>query len=315
MAVSYPYTTRQLSCPLCEREGRGYQDGSDHHISCPLCGDFRFTIEFHRDFRNDGTGREMARFISAAARQASEAGRPITLTAENWRNLAEAHQSVSISRKVESVLRFFASKCGSPGRVTSKFDFYLDYPVADCLDSHEFRQYVEYLVDKKLLKEFWSDDGESVQGYEPTIDGWQTVEPTLAAGGEPGRCFVAMSFSKELDDAYSVGIKPAIESCAMKCVCLRDGPARPDGITDRILSEIRLAQFTVADFTEQNLGVYFEAGFAKGLGRDVIWTCRADEVGKLHFDTRHLGHILWKTPEDLRAKLADSIRANILQPR
>ena len=89
----------------------------------------------------------------------------------------------------------------------------------------------------------------------------------------------------------------------------------PTGITDRILSEIRLAGFVVAGFTGQNQGVYFEAGFARGLGRDVIWTCHADEVNKLHFDTKHLGHVLWRDPPDLRRKLADSIRANIIRPQ
>lgn len=124
-----------------------------------------------------------------------------------------------------------------------------------------------------------------------------------------------MSFDGALDEAYLIGMKPAIEvDCRLKCVCLRDGAPKPTGITDRILSEIRLAQFVVADFTGQNQGVYFEAGYAKGLGREIIWTCRADEIGKLHFDTKHLGHVLWKTPEDLRERLADSIRANIINP-
>ena len=84
------------------------------------------------------------------------------------------------------------------------------------------------------------------------------------------------------------------------------------GISDRILAEIRLAEFVVADFTGQRQSVYFEAGFARGLGREVIWCCRKDQVDDLHFDTKHLGHVVWETQEDLRQKLADSIRANII---
>jgi len=142
----------------------------------------------------------------------------------------------------------------------------LDYPVADCRDSSEMNQYLEYLVERKLLKEYVDQDGESFAGYSPTIDGWQAIEPTLIASSEPGRCFVAMDFDPALGDVYQLGIKPAVEACGIKCICLRDPPIRPSGITDRILSEIRLAQFVVADFTNQNHGVYFEAGFAKGLG-------------------------------------------------
>ena len=68
----------------------------------------------------------------------------------------------------------------------------------------------------------------------------------------------------------------------------------------------------VADFTGQLAGVYYEAGFAMGLGRTVIWCCRKDEIGKLHFDTNHKNHIDWETPEDLREGLYRRIRATIL---
>jgi|SRR5580693_2606254 hypothetical protein len=124
-----------------------------------------------------------------------------------------------------------------------------------------------------------------------------------------------MSFDPSLDDAYTMGIKPAIEEdLKQKSVCMKE-IATNDGITDRILSEIRLAQFVVADFTGQRGGVYFEAGFARGLGREVIWSCRKDEKDLVHFDIKHFGLVLWETPADLREKLAESIRANIIPKR
>ena len=58
-------------------------------------------------------------------------------------------------------------------------------------------------------------------------------------------------------------------------------------------------------------GVYFEAGFAQGLGLKVIWTCHEDHVKDLHFDTRQENHITWENPEDLREKLKNRIRAVI----
>jgi len=56
-------------------------------------------------------------------------------------------------------------------------------------------------------------------------------------------------------------------------------------------------------------GVYFEAGFALGLGLMVIPTCRADEVAKLHFDIKHLNTLLWNTPTELADGLNRRIRA------
>ncbi len=80
-------------------------------------------------------------------------------------------------------------------------------------------------------------------------------------------------------------------------------------ICDKIMAEIRSSQFLVADVTGQRQGVYFEAGFAMGLGRSVIWTCREDQLEEVHFDTRQYSHIVWKSPEDLREKLANRIKA------
>jgi nucleoside 2-deoxyribosyltransferase len=82
-------------------------------------------------------------------------------------------------------------------------------------------------------------------------------------------------------------------------------------ICDRIIAEIRTCQFLVADVTLQRPGVYFEAGFAMGLGRPVIWTCRKDDLVDVHFDTRQYNHIDWKDSGGLRMRLADRIKATI----
>jgi nucleoside 2-deoxyribosyltransferase len=82
-----------------------------------------------------------------------------------------------------------------------------------------------------------------------------------------------------------------------------------EDICDRMLAEIRKAHIVVADFTEHKHGVYFEAGFARALGREVFWTCRDDHMAATHFDTDHYQHVVWSTPADLRAKLSEKIMA------
>jgi hypothetical protein len=126
-----------------------------------------------------------------------------------------------------------------------------------------------------------------------------------------GRCFVAMAFRDSLLEAYTEGIHAAIKKdCGFEAVRMLE-LEHNDKICDRIIVEIRKAQFVVADFTFHRGGVYFEAGFAHALGRPVIWTCRADGFDELHFDTRQFNHIAWNTPADLRLKLADRIRGTI----
>lgn len=67
----------------------------------------------------------------------------------------------------------------------------------------------------------------------------------------------------------------------------------------------------IADVTEQKQGVYFEAGYALGLGIPVIWSCRKDDLKNVHFDTRQYNHILWESEEDYAEKLYNFICAII----
>ena len=71
----------------------------------------------------------------------------------------------------------------------------------------------------------------------------------------------------------------------------------------RKIRGLRQSRFLVADYTGQKAGVYFEAGFALGLGFVVIPTCRADEIERLHFDIRHLNTLSWTTPTDLAKRI------------
>ena len=283
----------------------------DFLIRCKRCGDYRVSRQLSM---LPMVPKDLKRYLSAAARQAHEAGRTIILEQDNLEELAAPHRSVTVSQRVEMVLRFVAARCGQPGVVRS-IDFSLDYPVADCRDATEFRVYVEYLTyERKLLKGYSDEGSEEITGYAPSIEGWQAVEPTLPVGGEADRCFVAMWFADELDSVYEGGFANAIQECGFKPYRIKEDPTNR-GIADRILSEIRRSRFVDADFTGQRTSVYYEAGFAQGLGREVIGCCREGEVANLTFDTRHLGHVVWKEVDDLRQKLADSIRANIIPKR
>ena len=94
-----------------------------------------------------------------------------------------------------------------------------------------------------------------------------------------------------------------------------------DGITDNIIANIKSSKFVIVDFTYNNLGAYFEAGFAQGRGLKVIRTCKkewfdnCEKLGedKLHFDVRHYNFIMWNDYEDLKNKLINRIKAVIME--
>ena len=126
-----------------------------------------------------------------------------------------------------------------------------------------------------------------------------------------------MWFSDEMRDVYDHGIAPGIRDAGFT-PCRIDERRDANKIDDAIIAEIKGSRFVVADMTHGHDGVrgsvYFEAGYASGLGRDMIYSCREDCLDKLPFDTRQYRHIVWKAPEDLRtppAELAKTIRGRI----
>ena len=53
-------------------------------------------------------------------------------------------------------------------------------------------------------------------------------------------------------------------------------------IDDEIIAQINASRFVVADFTGHRGGVYFEAGYALGLGLPVFWS-RREIIGRVTF--------------------------------
>ena len=144
----------------------------------------------------------------------------------------------------------------------------------------------------------------TIAGYNRIADADTNVDSSQA--------FVAMWFDPQMDEAYDKGILPAIEDAGYTPFRI-DRQTDVNKIDDEIIAGIRKSRFLVADFTQGDDGarggVYFEAGFALGLGLRVIYTCRSDMVEKLAFDTRQYNHILWNTPEDLQVQLRNRIEA------
>lgn len=156
-----------------------------------------------------------------------------------------------------------------------------------------------------------------------TSKGFEFLESLDTGAIETTQAFVAMWFDPSMDEAYRSGFSPAIAEAGYSPLRV-DQKEHSNKIDDEIIAEIRRSRFVIADFTCEIFdrtkgqiaiargGVYYEAGFAQGLGIPVIWTCRKDCIGHVHFDTRQYNHIVWTTPEDLQRQLINRIRAVIV---
>lgn len=155
-----------------------------------------------------------------------------------------------------------------------------------------------------------------------TPAGVQRLEELETKAVNSEQAFVAMWFDESVNEAYEKGIEPAIRDSGYRPLRI-DKKEHNNKIDDEIIAEIRRSRFIICDFTCGLIehggkqiaiprgGVYYEAGFAQGLGIPVIWMCRADHIEHVHFDTRQFNHITWSTPEELCEKLRNRIGAVI----
>ena len=121
-----------------------------------------------------------------------------------------------------------------------------------------------------------------------------------------------MWFDESMNHAWEAAIKPGIEDAGYEAVRV-DQQEHVNKVDDQIIAEIKRSRFIVADFTQGSDGarggVYYEAGYAHGIGIPVIFTCKSDSLTNVHFDTRQYNHIVWEDMDELRKNLANRICA------
>ena len=168
-----------------------------------------------------------------------------------------------------------------------------------------------------------------------TLDGWQRFEELEKNWQNSTTAFVAMWFSQEYTENYREAVKEAIRLAGYEPKIIDDHDHN-NFIMDEVINQINEAKFVIADFTcipeqpENNSkipggvrgGVYFEAGYAKGLGKEVIVTCKDDEDSKKrrHFDIDQLNTLFWSEKDgklfdcngnDFIHRLAERIKATV----
>jgi len=99
---------------------------------------------------------------------------------------------------------------------------------------------------------------------------------------DPKLVFVIMAFRDDMEPIFE-GIKAAGDSVGLDVKRVKDviGDYR---ITDQVIQMISSARLIVADLTHERPNVYFELGYARGLGKTVITIAR--EGTNIHFDVK-----------------------------
>ena len=285
-------------------------------VQCPRCGKYNITNGAF-SAEPDPFIKERLYLISAVARRSSERGNFLQIKRELLVDRSEFEARIlsvcprNTQEKMDAILAYVAEKSSYPGRDVN-ISLELDYPLFYCNGKKELKFYLGHLEYLALIGQ------RALSGlvtYPPTAitlsgEGWRRVEEHTKPNIESKQAFVAMWFNDEVKTAYSEGIAKLEEDTGFSMLRI-DMSEFNDKICDKILAEIRKSRFVIADVTGHRQGVYFEAGFAMGLGLPVIWTCREDQKDKCHFDTRQYNHIFWTEANELREKLRNRIIATV----
>lgn len=146
-----------------------------------------------------------------------------------------------------------------------------------------------------------------------SANGWKKADELRQKLIATKQAFVAMSFAEETKPIREA-FRQAISESGYTARII-DEKEHNNQIVPEIFYEIEKSKFIVVDVTYPNYGAYYEAGYAQGLGKEVIVCCRKDvfkaEEKKPHFDISQKSMIVWETEEELAQRLIKRIEATV----
>lgn len=147
-------------------------------------------------------------------------------------------------------------------------------------------------------------------GRQSSFGDQQFYGVTTNASFKQGLVFVIMSFDEKNSDTYSA-IKDECKKLKLRAV--RVDEVGGSGIILRnIFNYIEDAEFLIVDLTDEKPNVYYELGYAHGVGNedyDILLV--AKEGTKLHFDIAPLTVHFYSSTEHLRRIVNEQLKMMI----
>jgi hypothetical protein len=292
-------------CPLCKSPANRRQrdPGRDMVVvDCERCGRFKISPTAVSQVTEAN-----ANGLSSVCRRSSSTGSPIEILSSNIEQLLKSLPAFSPSEKLDNMLQLIGDGTAALGEHSS-CDLRRDYPllvlsrpnseVIFLAEELKRRGYIEYVEQAVTTSQ------------RVTMKGWERLDEIRRRGRASTRCFVAMWFDTSMNEVYEQAIEPAVREAGYDPLRI-DKSEHTNRIDDEIIGQIKRSRFMVADFTGQRHGVYFEAGMMLGIGRNVIWMCRKQELtaSGLHFDVRQFNFIDYESVGEAKERLYRRILA------
>jgi hypothetical protein len=308
-----------MQCPVCKTElsADSRTDSRDVvHFECPRCGRFALSETANEDLPGELTGDSESRFkVSHALRRAADSNTHESFSIETIRDVLK-RPLPRPKEQADLLIRWLARNSPGPGE-----------PVAIAPKTHAGVIGAKSAAGLAMVVDHLFSEG-LIGGYQMSVHdepghaqamlsfrGWEYYEQLAKGGAVYRKAFMAMKFGDSaLEKMLTTAFRPAAAAAGFELFKLDDVPKA--GLTDdRLRVEIQASDFVVADLSHNNLGAYWEAGYAEGLGKPVIYTCeRAKfDATKTHFDTNHHLTITWDAdnPSEAENALKATIRATL----
>lgn len=293
-------------------------NGNRHDVLCSNCGGYDISGSMFTTIENGNFSLGQLAILSHVVRRTIS--QPLVTTHFADSVLANA-KLPGASELVDNLLLHISAELHGPGEVTDLRAASLR-AVLGALSSTGVRWAIEQAMGLGLLegnatRTIGPDDDYQVMQATLSVKGWERVEALLREAKDSRKVFMAMQFGDpKLDAVFKDHFKLAVKQTGFNLQRLDDEP-RAGLIDDRMRLEIRTSRFLVADLTHGNAGAYWEAGYAEGLGRPVIYTCRKDIfddiIKRPHFDTNHHLTVIWDPAalDDAMEQLKTVIRVTL----
>ncbi len=301
-------------CKVCDQQAEVLSANGWLHVSCVRCGDFFIEQEVVDDNQDKLSDQVNVTKISGWVRENQR--EKIDTKKFDW--LLDKLVIPNVYEKAQRLIKWLNKKTTYPGRSVPVNLVPTDSSLIELLsicwayNEKEIRYLIDYLSDKGFLTRNTTDNNVNIF-LTITPAGFSYIED-MQKNPNSNLGFCAMWFDEEVRPAWENAIEPAIKQAGYN-------PKRIDAhphngvIVDEIISLIRGSKFIISDLTGNRGGVYYEAGYAKGLGLEVIFTCRKDYLDKnmLHFDVRHYNFLAWESEkyDEFKKNLALRIESTI----
>lgn len=320
-----------MNCPVCLNQHSQPADvqeaGGGYRVDCPVCGRYAISEEAWHDFLDPQSGSgsklsslcraRLAHRIRSANANGSPNG-PKILWEDIERFVKDGCPGPTPAEQATNLIRYIGEEVSQSGERLESLPGHL-YSIIGAPNPTLAGELVIELNGRGLvdgIKRQAIGSPPTMMNVNLTLDGWELYEAEKRGRTSGNYGFIAMKFGDPaLDPFVADVVKPAVKArIGYDLVDMRD-IARA-GIIDNIMrAQIRDSAFVIVDLTHDNSGAYWEAGYAEGLGKPVIYICEKQKFdeAKTHFDTNHCTTVIWSADnaDDFSRELVATLRRSL----